>query len=74
MFLDGYKRNWLRTEGFSFEDRMIDDLSVSSITSCLKIKKCVQLYSVFIPVCSWLYYTEGDGGRGGGRGGEGDKA
>ncbi|XP_047660704.1 ryanodine receptor 1 isoform X4 [Tachysurus fulvidraco] len=27
MFLDGYKRNWLRTEGLSFEDRMIDDLS-----------------------------------------------
>ncbi|KAI4894469.1 hypothetical protein NFI96_006539 [Prochilodus magdalenae] len=27
MFLDGYKRNWLQTEGYSFEDRMIDDLS-----------------------------------------------
>ncbi|KAI5100120.1 ryanodine receptor 1 isoform X9 [Silurus meridionalis] len=27
MFLDGYKRNWLHTEGLSFEDRMIDDLS-----------------------------------------------
>uniref|UniRef100_A0A3B3DVI6 Ryanodine receptor 1a (skeletal) n=1 Tax=Oryzias melastigma TaxID=30732 RepID=A0A3B3DVI6_ORYME len=27
MFLEGYKRNWLHTEGFSFEDRMIDDLS-----------------------------------------------
>ncbi|KAG5284985.1 hypothetical protein AALO_G00032720 [Alosa alosa] len=27
MFLDGYKRNWLHTEGYSFEDRMIDDLS-----------------------------------------------
>ncbi|XP_063059704.1 ryanodine receptor 1-like [Engraulis encrasicolus] len=27
MFLDGYKRNWLYTEGYSFEDRMIDDLS-----------------------------------------------
>ncbi|XP_062393175.1 LOW QUALITY PROTEIN: ryanodine receptor 1-like, partial [Sardina pilchardus] len=30
MFLDGYKRNWLHTEGYSFEDRMIDDLSVKS--------------------------------------------
>ena len=29
MFLDGYKRNWLMTEGYSFEDMMIDDLSVS---------------------------------------------
>uniref|UniRef100_A0A674D9Z6 Ryanodine receptor 1 n=1 Tax=Salmo trutta TaxID=8032 RepID=A0A674D9Z6_SALTR len=30
MFLEGYKRNWIHTEGYSFEDRMIDDLSVSS--------------------------------------------
>lgn len=29
MFLDAYKRNWLETEGYSFEDKMIDDLSVS---------------------------------------------
>lgn len=29
MFLEGYKRNWLHSEGYSFEDRMIDDLSVS---------------------------------------------
>lgn len=28
MFLEGYKRNWLHTEGYAFEDRMIDDLSV----------------------------------------------
>ncbi|XP_056911324.1 ryanodine receptor 1-like isoform X4 [Takifugu flavidus] len=27
MFLEGYKRNWLYTEGYAFEDRMIDDLS-----------------------------------------------
>ncbi|XP_046719892.1 ryanodine receptor 1-like isoform X1 [Silurus meridionalis] len=27
MFLDGYKRNWLDNEGYSFEDKMIDDLS-----------------------------------------------
>uniref|UniRef100_A0A8C5BBS0 Ryanodine receptor 1 n=1 Tax=Gadus morhua TaxID=8049 RepID=A0A8C5BBS0_GADMO len=31
MFLDGYKRNWLMTEGYSFEDMMIDDLSVSLV-------------------------------------------
>lgn len=29
MFLDAYKRNWLETEGYSFEDKMINDLSVS---------------------------------------------
>lgn len=33
MFLDAYKRNWLETEGYSFEDKMIDDLSVSPILS-----------------------------------------
>uniref|UniRef100_A0A4W5JEC3 Ryanodine receptor 1a (skeletal) n=1 Tax=Hucho hucho TaxID=62062 RepID=A0A4W5JEC3_9TELE len=27
MFLEGYKHNWIHTEGYSFEDRMIDDLS-----------------------------------------------
>ncbi|XP_076024958.1 ryanodine receptor 1-like isoform X1 [Genypterus blacodes] len=27
MFLEGYRRNWLHTEGYSFEDRMINDLS-----------------------------------------------
>uniref|UniRef100_A0AAR2LQ41 Ryanodine receptor 1 n=1 Tax=Pygocentrus nattereri TaxID=42514 RepID=A0AAR2LQ41_PYGNA len=27
LFLDGYKRNWLENEGYSFEDKMIDDLS-----------------------------------------------
>lgn len=31
MFLEGYKRNWLHSEGYSFEDRMIDDLSVRDI-------------------------------------------
>ena len=37
MFLEGYKRNWLYTEGFSFEDRMIDDLSVSGISNMLHL-------------------------------------
>lgn len=32
MFLEGYKRNWIYTEGYSFEDRMIDDLSVSDVS------------------------------------------
>uniref|UniRef100_A0A673BRB3 Ryanodine receptor 1 n=1 Tax=Sphaeramia orbicularis TaxID=375764 RepID=A0A673BRB3_9TELE len=31
MFLDAYKRNWLETEGYSFEDKMIDDLSVGHL-------------------------------------------
>lgn len=36
MFLDGYKRNWLENEGYSFEDKMINDLSVSvSSSACL---------------------------------------
>lgn len=38
MFLEGYKRNWLYTEGYAFEDRMIDDLSVS-LTSRLRSLK-----------------------------------
>ncbi|XP_069042527.1 ryanodine receptor 1 isoform X6 [Lepisosteus oculatus] len=29
MFLEGFKRTWIETEGYSFEDRMIDDLSKS---------------------------------------------
>lgn len=37
MFLEGYKRNWLHTEGYSFEDRMIDDLSVSVISHLIFI-------------------------------------
>uniref|UniRef100_A0A8C7LAT0 Ryanodine receptor 1 n=1 Tax=Oncorhynchus kisutch TaxID=8019 RepID=A0A8C7LAT0_ONCKI len=39
MFLEGYKCNWIHTEGYSFEDRMIDDLSVSSacLTHLLRI-------------------------------------
>lgn len=29
MFLESYKATWILTEDHSFEDRMIDDLSVS---------------------------------------------
>lgn len=29
MFLESYKAAWILTEDHSFEDRMIDDLSVS---------------------------------------------
>lgn len=36
MFLDAYKRNWLETEGYSFEDKMIDDLSVSGDASAAR--------------------------------------
>lgn len=38
MFLEGYKRNWLYTEGYSFEDRMIDDLSVSVISHLFHLR------------------------------------
>lgn len=38
MFLEGYKRNWLHSEGYSFEDRMIDDLSVSVILHLFNLK------------------------------------
>lgn len=40
MFLEGYKRNWLHTEGYSFEDRMIDDLSVSFLSYLVVIWEC----------------------------------
>lgn len=40
MFLEGYKRNWLHSEGCSFEDRMIDDLSVSVISYLFDLKMC----------------------------------
>ncbi|XP_051788410.1 ryanodine receptor 1-like isoform X7 [Erpetoichthys calabaricus] len=29
MFLEGFKSSWIQTEGYSFEDRMIDDLAKS---------------------------------------------
>lgn len=35
MFLESYKATWILTEDHSFEDRMIDDLSVSwSLPGC----------------------------------------
>lgn len=43
MFLDAYKRNWLETEGYSFEDKMIDDLSVS-----------YPFFKSEIPGCAWV--------------------
>lgn len=72
MFLEGYKRNWLHTEGFSFEDRMIDDLSVSDEQS-----RHLDLF-VFSPCLSpvnFPFTPESNGARG--RrwgGGEGNKA
>ena len=48
MFLDGYKRNWLMTEGYSFEDMMIDDLSVSLACSINPVP--TQTQSAYFPV------------------------
>lgn len=68
MFLDAYKRNWVETEGYSFEDKMIDDLSVSfnSEMECCPpsiIRIWIRLVS------STLTHLESHGGRGGrGRG------
>ncbi|MGH0170910.1 UNVERIFIED_CONTAM: hypothetical protein FKN15_069416 [Acipenser sinensis] len=36
MFFDGFKRSWIGTEGYSFEDRMINDLADSSQIGLLK--------------------------------------
>lgn len=47
MFLDGYKRNWLMTEGYSFEDRMIDDLSV---------RKWANGFAFLHQTVSWVSY------------------
>lgn len=47
MFLDAYKRNWLETEGYSFEDKMIDDLSVSPLIS----ETCYWLLVAYWPQC-----------------------
>lgn len=61
MFLEGYKRNWLHTEGFSFEDRMIDDLSVSDEQS-----RHLDLF-VFSPCLSpvnFPFTPESNGARG----------
>lgn len=46
MFLDAYKRNWLETEGYSFEDKMIDDLSVSP-SSSMDPKKAFMRKKIF---------------------------
>lgn len=46
MFLDAYKRNWLETEGYSFEDKMIDDLSVSP-SSSMDPKKSIHEKKIF---------------------------
>lgn len=64
MFLEGYKRNWLHSEGYSFEDRMIDDLSVS-VTSHLfhlELFFSVPSLAVFSPCASQkaMEQEEGD--------------
>lgn len=49
MFLEGYKRNWIQTEGYSFEDRMIDDLSVRNIY-------LLHLYLIFLSALTFLCF------------------
>lgn len=49
MFLDAYKRNWLETEGYSFEDKMIDDLSVSYPSLKSEMYDCV--WEVIVMIC-----------------------
>lgn len=61
MFLEGYRRNWLHPEGFSFEDRMIDDLSVSAI--CSFIYRCFPFS--FTHTFVLLNIPESNGARGG---------
>lgn len=71
MFLEGYKRNWLHTEGFSFEDRMIDDLSVSFEQSC----HFYLFFSWCLSPVNFPFTPESNGARGRGwGGGEGNKA
>uniref|UniRef100_H3CXC1 Ryanodine receptor 1 n=1 Tax=Tetraodon nigroviridis TaxID=99883 RepID=H3CXC1_TETNG len=48
MFLEGYKRNWLYTEGYAFEDRMIDDLSVSLISRLCLLKDPDPLHQLIL--------------------------
>lgn len=67
MFLDAYKRNWLETEGYSFEDKMIDDLSVGPISS-MNGKKMYWANTFFY--CT----SESLGGRGGRGRGDRDEA
>lgn len=52
MFLDGYRRNWLENEGYSFEDKMINDLSVS-VFICFSYR--LWLYKVNWD-CSGIFY------------------
>lgn len=70
MFLDAYKRNWLETEGYSFEDKMIDDLSVRIPPLC------VVLFTLYpeISVDSFIFILESHGGRGGRGGRDRDEA
>lgn len=58
MFLEGYKRNWLHSEGYSFEDRMIDDLSVSVSSPCQSA-----FLSHYIYPSSCLCIPESNGAR-----------
>lgn len=69
MFLDAYKRNWLETEGYSFEDKMIDDLSVGPISSKNSMNDKKMYW-----VNTFIFTTESHGGRGGRGRGDRDEA
>lgn len=76
MFLDAYKRNWLETEGYSFEDKMIDDLSVSYSSVRFAVAEAFfrYLYRKFITVSFVANKTESHGGRRGRGRGDRDEA
>lgn len=59
MFLDGYKRNWLGNEGYSFEDKMIDDLSVSVCSSAfLSQFHTTRLVAVKFPGFAFFFFIQ----------------
>lgn len=74
MFLEGYKRNWIQTEGYSFEDRMIDDLSVRHIRNLLHLELLV-FFKVTSHFCFRFFCIPESNGAGGSRrrGGKGNK-
>lgn len=65
MFLDAYKRNWLETEGYSFEDKMIDDLSVSCDHSNSEMSsRYERLRILTMLILPAINESESHGGRG----------
>lgn len=66
MFLDAYKRNWLETEGYSFEDQMIDDLSVRYIPLNWRCRVVCVTVCTDVLSCKYIESIGGRGRRGGG--------